>query len=67
VPQTEVIRTLQDALKNSDAAIRGRACLLLAEFPLNQKGCVAEVAHDAQALPEDRKRAEELLKEIPKL
>lgn len=67
VPQTQVIRIIQDALTNSDRAIRGRACLLLAEFPLNQKDCLPEVVHDAQVLPEDRKRAEELMKEMPKL
>ena len=52
---------------SKNGEIRGRACITLAEFPLNERGCLAEVVKDIQALPEDRKRAEELMRDLPKL
>ncbi len=62
----QVSKTLQEILKNSDGAIRGRVCVTLAEFPLNQKRCLYEIVNDGQVLVEDRKRAAEMLNATPK-
>ena len=56
---------LQGFLTNPKAEIRGRACITLAEFPLNEKGCLPEILKDTGTLPKDRKRAEELILAAP--
>jgi len=61
VENTEVSRILQSLLANPSPEIRGRVCVVLADFPLNEKSCLAEVIRDVHALPEDRKRAQELM------
>ncbi len=66
VGKSQVRQMLRGLLKNPQGAIRGRACITLAEFPLNEKGCLQDVIGDVQSLPEDRKRAEELMR-TPKL
>jgi len=63
VGEAEVGRILQNLTKSSDAAIRGRACLTLAEFPLGERECLPNLLHDVHASPEDRARAEELVRQ----
>jgi len=48
---------LRSLLRNSDSRIRGRACILLAEPPLNERGCLENLLRDAQISSEDRERA----------
>jgi len=67
VGKSQVRQMLQDLLRNPSPAVRVRACITLAEFPLNERGCLAEVIRDVQTPSEDRKRAEELLRAAPKL
>lgn len=63
VGKTEVSQILQSLLTNPRPEIRGRACITLAEFPLNEKGCLSEVVRDVHSLPEDRRRAQELMRQ----
>jgi hypothetical protein len=48
---------LRSLLDNSDTRIRGRACILLAEPPLNERSCLEKLLHDDQATSQDRDRA----------
>jgi hypothetical protein len=48
---------LRSLLGNSDSRIRGRACILLAEPPLSERGCLENLLHDAQIPAADRERA----------
>ena len=57
---SQLLRTL---LANPRPEIRGRACVVLAEFPLEEKGCLQTIVNGTQVLPEDRKRAQELMRE----
>lgn len=62
VGRAEVSHLLRDLLMNPSPEVRGHACIALAEFPLNEKGCLTKVVQDIHALPEDRKRAQELFR-----
>jgi hypothetical protein len=61
VDREKVGRMLQSLLSNPTAEIRARACIGLAEFPLNDKGCLQEIIRDDKTPRGDRKRAEEIL------
>ena len=50
----DLLRTL---LGNSDGRIRGRACIMLAEPPLSERGCLEDLLRDPQVSPEDQARA----------
>jgi hypothetical protein len=63
VSKMEVSQMLQILLRNPNADIRGRACIALAEYPLKERSCLPDVIHDVRARPEDRKRAEELMRQ----
>jgi len=53
-----IFRTL---LNNQSAPIRARACVLLAEPPLNQRDCLQDLVRDSKAPEVDRKRAQHLI------
>jgi hypothetical protein len=53
---------LQRLLTSPNPEIRGRACIVLAEFPLNEKNCLPTIVRDVDILADDRKRAEELMR-----
>ena len=61
VPQAQVVQILQNDLESSNSEVRGRVCLLLADFPLKEKGCLLSVVNDRRVPQEDRKRAQELM------
>ena len=63
VGKTRVSHLLRPLLTNPRPEVRGRACIVLAEFPLQEKGCLQTIVNDTQVLPEDRKRAQELMRE----
>jgi hypothetical protein len=60
VSEAQTADLLRLLLRNSNGQIRGRACILLAQPPLANKDCLASLINDAEASPDDRKRAEEL-------
>ncbi len=62
IPQTQVVQILQKYLQSPNHEARGRVCILLAEFPLNEKGCLSGIISDPQILPEDRRLAQKLVR-----
>jgi hypothetical protein len=61
VGKTETARLLKDLLKSANGKVKGRACITLAEFPLNDKECLTALNQDVEALPEDRESAKRLM------
>ena len=61
VGKMETARLLKDLLKSANGKVKGRACITLAEFPLDDKECLPAPNQDVEALPEDRERAKRLL------
>ncbi len=57
VGKVRVSQLLRTLLTSPRPEIRGQACIVLAEFPLQEKGCLQTIVNDTQVLPEDRKRA----------
>jgi hypothetical protein len=58
---------LENLLRSENPVIRGRACVVMAEPPRLQRGCLAALVSDPAALPTDRARARELINTTPKM
>jgi len=57
IKTAELLRSL---LRDKNGLIRGRACIELAEFPIGDKACLAQLLGDLSASPEDRERGRSL-------
>ena len=63
VGRGETVALLESLLKNRNAQFRGGACIALAEFPIGERQCLPALIGDSEALPQDRVRAEELMRQ----
>ena len=65
VGKVDVSKLLRSLLENPNPTIRGRACIMLAQFPLNELSCLDQLLLDPQTSPTDRKDAEKLMHPAP--